>query len=56
MGTKIPAAQTRMFKNVFVCKDCGQKMKTDSVRVIAGKVRCRRCGKNAFRPKKAKKK
>lgn len=56
MGTKIPAAQTRMFKNVFVCKNCGQKMKTDSIRVIAGKIKCRRCSKKAFRPKKAKKK
>jgi len=56
MATKIHAAQIRMFKNIFVCKKCGQKMRTDSIRVIAGKTKCRRCGKDAFRPKKAKKK
>ncbi|NCN98807.1 hypothetical protein GW923_01335 [Candidatus Pacearchaeota archaeon] len=56
MATKIPTAQNRMFKNVFVCKNCGQKIRTDSVRVIAQKVKCRRCDKKVFRPKKTKKK
>lgn len=56
MGTKILAAQTRLFKNIFVCKACGQKLRTDSIRVIAKKVKCRRCGKKDFRPIKAKKK
>jgi len=56
MGTKIPAAQARLYKNVFVCKSCGQKMRTDSLRVIAKKIKCRRCGKKDFRPIKSKKK
>jgi len=56
MATKIPAAQARLFKNVFVCKSCGQKMKTDSIRVIAKKVKCRKCSKKNFRAIKAKKK
>jgi len=56
MATKIPAAQKRMFKNIFVCRNCGQKMKTESLRVIARTVRCRRCGRNIFRPKRHKKK
>lgn len=53
---KIIASHNRIFKNVFVCKACGQKMRTDSVRVIAKKVACRRCGKKIFRPIKSKKK
>lgn len=56
MGTKIPAAQTRMFKNIFVCKACGQKMRTDSIKVISKTITCRRCGKHNFRPMRAKKK
>lgn len=56
MGTKIEAAQQRLFRNVFVCKDCGQKMRTDALRVINKTLKCRRCGKKSFRPIKAKKK
>lgn len=56
MATKIAAAQNRLFKNVFVCKACGQKMKSDALKVIAKKISCRRCGKHNFRPIKSKKK
>ena len=56
MATKIPAAQARMYKNVFVCKNCGQKMKSDPLKVISKKLKCRRCQKKSFRPIKAKKK
>ena len=49
MATKIPAAQKRMFQNVFVCKDCNKKVRTQALRVIARKVRCPRCGSYAFR-------
>jgi len=56
MATKIPAAQTRLFKNIFVCKNCGQKMRTDSLKVLAKKISCRRCSKKNFRPIKSKKK
>lgn len=54
MATKIPAAQQRMFQNVFVCKDCNHKMRTQAVRVISGKVKCVKCGSRAFRPIKKK--
>jgi DNA-directed RNA polymerase subunit RPC12/RpoP len=56
MATKIAASQNRLFKNVFVCKNCGQKMRTDSLKVIAKTVKCRRCSKHSFRPIKSKKK
>lgn len=47
---KIPAAQARLFKNIFVCKICKSKIRTDPLRVIGGKVRCRKCKSNALRP------
>ncbi len=49
-------ATKRLFKNVFVCKACGQKMRSEPVRVISKKIICRKCGKKSFRPIKSKKK
>jgi formylmethanofuran dehydrogenase subunit E len=50
MGTKLPAAQARRFKNVFVCKNCSSRVRADSRKILDGKVRCRKCLKKAFRP------
>ena len=50
MATKIPIAQKRMFADVFVCRDCSKKIRTQAVRVIAKKVMCPRCGSRIFRP------
>ena len=49
MATKVPAAQKRMFHNVFVCKSCGAKIRADPKKIIEGKVKCRKCKKRAFR-------
>lgn len=49
MATKIPAAQTRLYKNVFVCKNCSAKMRADPRKIIEGKIKCRKCGRKAFR-------
>jgi len=49
MATKIPAAQARMFKNAFVCKNCGSRVRADARKIIEGKVKCRKCNKRAFR-------
>ena len=54
MATKIPEAQNRMFKNMFVCKKCQSKQRSDPQKVLKRKVRCRKCGKSAFRPIKKK--
>jgi len=54
MGTKIPSAQKRLFANIFICKNCRHRMRTQATRVLAGKVRCRKCGKKAFRAIKKK--
>ena len=54
MAIKIPEAQNRMFKNVFICKNCYSKMRADPQKILKGKVKCRKCGKTAFRPPKKK--
>lgn len=50
MAIKIPAAQNRLYKNAFVCKVCKHKMKLDSLKILGGKARCRKCGGTDFRP------
>jgi len=50
MATKIPVAQTRMFGNVFVCRECNHRIRTQAVRVIARRVSCPKCKSHSFRP------
>jgi len=50
MATKLPAAQARLYKNIFVCKKCKAKIRADPRKILEGKIRCRKCGKKAFRP------
>jgi DNA-directed RNA polymerase subunit RPC12/RpoP len=47
---KIPAAQARLFKNVFVCKRCKTKIRANPMKIVDRKVKCRRCNSKAFRP------
>lgn len=47
---KIPEAQARLFKNVVVCKNCKTKRKAEPLKILGGRVKCRKCGKRAFRP------
>ncbi len=50
MATKLQVTQARLFKNIFVCKNCKAKIRADSRKIIEGKIRCRKCQKRAFRP------
>lgn len=50
MATKIPVAQKRMFEGVFVCRNCNKKIRSQAVRITAGKVKCPKCDSRAFRP------
>lgn len=50
MATKLPAAQSRLFKNIFICKNCKAKIRADVRKILEGKVRCRKCLRKAFRP------
>ncbi|MEK6926420.1 MAG: hypothetical protein AABW50_04040 [Nanoarchaeota archaeon] len=51
---KILEAQNRIFKNVFICKNCQAKMRADAQKILKGKVKCRKCKKTAFRVVKKK--
>ncbi|MCX8159034.1 MAG: hypothetical protein N3D20_01955 [Candidatus Pacearchaeota archaeon] len=50
MAAKIPIAQTRMFSNVFICRDCNKKIRTQTIRILSGKIKCPRCAGKTFRP------
>jgi len=54
MAVKIPVAQNRLFKNVFVCKNCSIKVRAEARKIIEGKVKCRKCKKRDFRAIKKK--
>ncbi|MCX6742143.1 MAG: hypothetical protein NTX24_03130 [Candidatus Pacearchaeota archaeon] len=54
MAGKIEAIQGRIFKNIFICKKCGAKLRTESRKIAEGKVRCRTCKGDVFRPKSRK--
>lgn len=37
-------AENRLFKNTFVCRKCKKKVRSPIMKVLAGKVSCRKCG------------
>lgn len=46
---KFPEAEDRLFKNKFVCKICKSSKKAPNMKVLAGKVSCRKCGSKSLR-------
>jgi len=46
---KFEEAAARLFKNKFVCKDCKATIKAPMLKILAGKVRCRKCKSTALR-------
>ena len=51
---KFPEAEARLMKNVFVCKICKTKIRAPNMKVILGKVKCRKCGSKKLRPARKK--
>ena len=47
---KFPEAEARTFHNIFICKRCKTKIRAPNIKVIAGKIKCRKCGGKALRP------
>lgn len=47
---KFPEASARIFKRVFICKNCKGKVKTDMQKILQKKVLCKKCGSKRFRP------
>jgi len=52
---RMEEAQHRLFGNVFVCKKCKTKIRTDSNRVRNNMVKCRKCQGKALRAIRLKK-
>ena len=50
MATKFAAAQTRLFKNVFICKNCKHRIRASPRKILERKIRCRKCLRSEFRP------
>lgn len=46
---KFHEADVRKFRNVFVCRKCKTKIKSPNIKIIQGKVKCRRCGSKQFK-------
>ena len=46
---KFPEAKTRLEQNMFVCKDCKTKFRAQKMKVIQGKVSCRKCSSKSIR-------
>ena len=51
---KIDVADHRMFSGVFVCKSCKSKIRSNIMKVLRGKVSCRKCSGKALRIKRKK--
>ncbi len=51
---RFPEAEERLFKNVFVCRRCKSKIRSTSMKVLSGTVKCRKCGYKILRPIKKK--
>jgi ribosomal protein L40E len=49
---RFPEADARLFKNVFVCRKCKSKVRSNPQKVKLGKVKCRKCGGSVLRPKR----
>lgn len=51
---KIAEASNRLYKNLFVCKNCHAKIRASPDKILKGKVKCRKCKKRSFRAQKTK--
>lgn len=47
---KFPEANTRLFQNIFVCRNCKTKMRAPTRKVLAAKISCRKCKAKVLRP------
>jgi formylmethanofuran dehydrogenase subunit E len=52
--TKFPEAEARRFHNIFVCKVCKSKIRAPNMKVIEGRISCRKCANKKLRTVKKK--
>lgn len=46
---KFPEANARLYQNIFVCKDCKSKVRAQQMKVLQGKIACRKCKSKSLR-------
>ena len=46
---KFPEAHARLYKNIFICKKCKSKIRANNMKVIQGRISCRKCASKALR-------
>ncbi|MGE0793028.1 MAG: 50S ribosomal protein L40e [Candidatus Woesearchaeota archaeon] len=46
---KFPEANARLFKNIFICKKCKSRIRAPQMKVLQGKISCRKCASRALR-------
>ena len=51
---KFEEAAVRKFRNIFVCRRCGSKIRAPNLKVLAGKISCRKCDSRQLKPKRKK--
>lgn len=49
---RAPATVKRVYERVFICMKCNANIRSDVLRVKAGKVKCRKCNSKQLRVKK----
>lgn len=52
---KFPEADGRLFKGVFVCRNCKATTRSTMGNVLNKKTKCSKCGSYDLRPKRKKK-
>ena len=51
---KFAEAHARLFKNIFVCRRCKSKIRAPNTKILAGKIKCRKCNNKKLRPARKK--
>jgi len=46
---RAPEATARLFHNVFVCKKCKKKVRSNMQKILQKKISCNSCGSKSFR-------
>ncbi len=47
---KFPEAEARYLRNMFVCRRCKSRLRAPNLKVVQGRINCRKCGDKALRP------
>ncbi len=53
---RIPEAEARLFRRVFICRKCKVKIRADYAKIRAKKILCHKCGSRDFKLKTKEKK